>query len=235
VDAVILAAGLGQRLRPHTLTTPKPLLPVQGRPILDWTLAALPPAVDRVVVVTHHLAEQVRAYVAAQRHVHRWETVHQATPRGTGDALMACRGVVESDPFLVLNGDDLYGAADLAALAATAAGLLVREVDDPRKFGVVFPRPDGTMERLVEKPDIDGPQLANLGAYLLPKAALDVELPLSPRGEYELTDAVCAVATAGPVRVVRATFWLPIGTEEAWRAADRADLSPARPRVTRAG
>ena len=54
MDAVILAAGLGTRLRPHTLTTPKPLLPIQGRPILDWTIGALPPSVNRLLVVTHY-------------------------------------------------------------------------------------------------------------------------------------------------------------------------------------
>src|SRR6266571_3734733 len=100
MDAVILAAGLGTRLRPHTLHTPKPMLPVKGRPILDWTLGALPRSVDRVVV-------------------------------------------------LVLNGDDLYGGADLAALAASGAGVLVHPVDEPRRYGIAFFRPDGTLERLV--------------------------------------------------------------------------------------
>src|SRR3954453_1707256 len=114
MDAIILAAGLAPPLRPYTLTTPKPLLPVRGRPILDWTLAALPPAVSRVVVVTHYLAEQVEAYLKSQTHFADWATVHQAQPRGTGDALRACRGAVKSERFLVLNGDDLYGAADLA-------------------------------------------------------------------------------------------------------------------------
>jgi len=56
MDAIILAAGLGTRLRPHTLTTPKPLLPVRGRPILDWTLGALPAAVDRAAMATRHSA-----------------------------------------------------------------------------------------------------------------------------------------------------------------------------------
>src|SRR5207247_1456569 len=117
------AAGLGTRLRPHTLHTPKPLLPIQGRPILDWALGALPAAVDRVIVVTHYLAEQVEAYLRTQKHFADWATVPQHEPRGTGDALRRCRETLRSDRFLVLNGDDLYGAADLAELATCAAGL----------------------------------------------------------------------------------------------------------------
>src|SRR5436305_5164725 len=92
MDAIILAAGLGTRLRPHTLHTPKPLLPVQGRPILDWTLGALPAPVDRVVVVVHYLAEQVEAYLKGQKHFAAWDVVRQEEPRGTGDALHCCRG-----------------------------------------------------------------------------------------------------------------------------------------------
>src|SRR5207244_9966940 len=101
MDAVILAAGLGTRLRPYTLQTPKPLLPVRGRPILDWALGALPRAVDRVVVVVNYLAEQVEAYLAGQKHVAHWQAVRQEVPRGTGDALRSCRAAVRSDRFLV--------------------------------------------------------------------------------------------------------------------------------------
>src|SRR5271170_6802 len=111
MDAIVLAAGLGTRLRPHTLQTPKPLLPVQGRPILDWTLGALPTSVDRVLVVTHYLAEQVDTYLRQQSHRSAWETIVQEKPRGTGDALRCCQERLHSDTFLVLNGDDLYGAA----------------------------------------------------------------------------------------------------------------------------
>ena len=91
MDAVILAAGLGTRLRPHTLSTPKPLLSVHGRPILDWTFGALPSSVDRVIVVVHHLAEQIDSYLRAQTHVSEWLTVRQTEPRGTGDALRNCQ------------------------------------------------------------------------------------------------------------------------------------------------
>src|SRR4051794_6772630 len=149
MDAILLAAGLGTRLRPHTLQTPKPLLPVRGRPILDWALGALPPAVDRVLVVVHYLAEQLEAYLKTQTHFSEWQSILQEEPRGTGDALRACRERLRSDHFLVMNGDDLYGAADLASLARCPAGVLVQPVDEPRRFGIAFLRPDGSLERLV--------------------------------------------------------------------------------------
>jgi bifunctional UDP-N-acetylglucosamine pyrophosphorylase/glucosamine-1-phosphate N-acetyltransferase len=225
MDAIILAAGLGTRLRPHTVTTPKPLLPVQGRPILDWIIGALS-HVQRLVVVVNYLAEQIEDYLTKQQHIKNWTTVRQEVPRGTGDALRVCASHIKSDKLLVLNGDDLYGAADLAALAAKPMGLLAHSVDEPRKFGIVFRRPDGTLAQIIEKPDLPRPQLANIGAYLFPRSVFDIELPLSPRGEYEITDAVSAVAKTGAFHVVEAKFWLPIGTVEAWQAAQKADLRP---------
>ena len=230
MDAVILAAGLGTRLRPHTSSVPKPLLPVQGRPILDWIIGALPREVDRLVVVTNYLAEQIDAYLARQTHVRNWATVRQEVPRGTGDALHSCRQHVTSDRLLVLNGDDLYGSADLATLAAKPAGILAHPVDEARKWGVVTPKASdpGLMDRLEEKPDRDGPALANIGAYVFPRSVFDIPLTLSKRNEYEITEAVDVLAKRGPFHVVRATFWFPIGTIEQWQAAQTADLSKAR-------
>jgi bifunctional UDP-N-acetylglucosamine pyrophosphorylase/glucosamine-1-phosphate N-acetyltransferase len=225
MDAIILAAGLGTRLRPHTLTTPKPLLPVAGRPILDWALGALPPGVDRVLVVVNYLADQIEAYLASQRHFSQWEVVRQEVPRGTGDAFRTCRPRLRSGRFLVLNGDDLYGAADLAALAACHAGLLVHPVDEPKRFGIVFQKADGSLEKLLEKPDLQGRRLANTGAYLFPADVFETELTVSERGEYEITDYVTALARRGRVDVVETHFWLPIGTVEAWQAAQSLDLA----------
>jgi bifunctional UDP-N-acetylglucosamine pyrophosphorylase/glucosamine-1-phosphate N-acetyltransferase len=232
MDAIILAAGLGTRLRPHTLTTPKPLLPLQGRPILDWALGALPRTVDRVIVVVNYLANQIEAYLKKQKHFSEWQAVVQEQPRGTGDALRSCRSHLRSDRFLVLNGDDLYGAADLASLAESQAGVLVHFVDDARRFGIAFLKTDGTLERLVEKPDLDGRQLANTGAYFFPRDVFDTELQLSSRGEYEVTDYVSALAARRAVQVVRASYWLPIGTVEAWQNAQH---EPLREKLTGRG
>lgn len=228
MDAIILAAGKGTRLRPHTNSCPKPLLPVQGRPILDWIIGALPP-VDRVVVVVNYLGEQIEDYLAKQTHVKNWTTVRQAEPRGTGDALMACRGEVTAERVMVLNGDDLIGRADLAKLAGVSMGILAHPVDEPESFGIIVPKADGTLQQLTEKPKgLQPPQLANIGGYLFPRRVFEFELPLSPRGEYEITDAVSMLAATGDFHVVQANYWLPIGTVEAWEAAQHADLDPAR-------
>ena len=224
MDCIILAAGKGTRLRPHTNTVPKPLLLVQGRPILDWIIGALPP-VDRLIVVVNYLAEQIDAYLTTQTYVKDWTTVRQQNARGTGDALMSCKGEVRSDSVMVLNGDDIIGRADLAALAKVRAGILSHSVNEPDAYGIVFPKADGTLDRLVEKPTgLTAPQLANIGGYVFPKRVFDLTLPLSPRGEYEITDAVSMIAETQPFRVVTAKYWLPIGNVEQWHAAQTAKI-----------
>jgi bifunctional UDP-N-acetylglucosamine pyrophosphorylase/glucosamine-1-phosphate N-acetyltransferase len=130
---------------------------------------------------------------------------------------------------MVLNGDDLIGRADLARLGQVPMGILAHPVNEPESYGIIFRHPDGTLAKLVEKPKgLTAPQLANIGGYVFPKGVFDLTLPLSPRGEYEITDAVGQLAAAGPFHVVEAGYWLPIGTVEAWQDAQRADLSAVR-------
>jgi NDP-sugar pyrophosphorylase family protein len=229
MDAIILAAGRGTRLQPHTDSVPKPLLPVQGRPILDWIIGALPP-IDRLVVVVNYLAEQIETYLQKQEHVRNWVTVRQAVPRGTGDALMSCRDVVSrEDRIMVLNGDDLIGRGDLAKLCTVPMGILAHTVQTPKSFGIIFRNADGTLKQIVEKPEgLSPPQLANIGSYMFPGDVFDLTLPLSPRNEYEITDAVSQLAARGGFQIVEARYWLPIGTVMQWEAAQIADVSPAK-------
>jgi bifunctional UDP-N-acetylglucosamine pyrophosphorylase/glucosamine-1-phosphate N-acetyltransferase len=231
MEAVILAAGMGTRLRPYTEKVPKPLLPVQNRPLLDWILGALPAEVNRLIVVVNYLAEQIEAYLKNQKFVQHWATVRQTVPRGTGDAFRSCFSQLQGDRFLVMNADDLFAADDLNCLAQQDAALLVHPVNTPRQFGIAFPKPDGTLDKLVEKPDLEGTQLANVGVYMFPKEVMDLELQLSPRGEYEITDYISQLAAKRPFHIVPARFWLPIGTITAWEAAQQADLTPCLRRL----
>ncbi len=225
MDAILLAAGFGTRLRPHTLTTPKPLLPIQGRPILDWTMGSLPEEISRVVVVVHYLGEQIEKYMQQQKWIKDFKIVRQDPPKGTGDALRSCKSFVKTSSFLVLNGDDLYGSQDLKKLAATSAGVIVKEVNDPWNFGVSSYKSDGSLEKMTEKPKIEGPAMANTGAYHFPQSVFTQELEISSRGEYEITDYLSTLAKQQRVEVIPAGFWYPVGTVEALELVQKIDLS----------
>lgn len=225
MDAILLAAGFGTRLRPHTLTTPKPLLPIQGRPILDWTMGSLPEEISRVVVVVHYLGEQIEKYMQQQKWIKDFKIVRQDPPKGTGDALRSCKPFVKTSSFLVLNGDDLYGSQDLKKLAATSAGVIVKEVNDPWNFGVASYKSDGSLEKMTEKPKIEGPAMANTGAYHFPQSVFTQELEISSRGEYEITDYLSTLAKQQRVEVIPAGFWYPVGTVEALDSVQKIDLS----------
>lgn len=225
MDAILLAAGFGTRLRPHTLTTPKPLLPIQGRPILDWTMGSLPEEISRVVVVVHYLGEQIEKYMQQQKWIKDFKIVRQDPPKGTGDALRSCKSFVKTSSFLVLNGDDLYGSQDLKKLAATSAGVIVKEVNDPWNFGVASYNSNGSLEKMTEKPKIEGPAMANTGAYHFPQSVFTQELEISSRGEYEITDYLSTLAKQQRVEVIPAGFWYPVGTVEALDSVQKIDLS----------
>jgi dTDP-glucose pyrophosphorylase len=104
--------------------------------------------------------------------------------------------------------------------------MLCAPVTEPEKFGIATTRSDGSLERLVEKPKgMTGEQLANAGVYTFPPDVFDIELTLSPRGEYEITQYVSELATRGRVMVERAGFWLPIGDVAAWEEAQKVELA----------
>lgn len=132
--ALLLAAGLGTRLRPLTLQTPKCLVPIHGRPLLDYWLEALlsDARIERVLVNTHYLPEQVRAFVAASPWKARVDLVHETALLGTGGTILANRSYFGPGPLFVAHADnltdaplgrliDVYCAADQGILAAVLA------------------------------------------------------------------------------------------------------------------
>ncbi|MEO2091668.1 MAG: sugar phosphate nucleotidyltransferase, partial [Gemmataceae bacterium] len=130
---------------------------------------------------------------------------------------------------LVLNGDDLIGRADLKRLGEVPAGILVHSVGTPEAFGIVFAKPDGTLEHIIEKPQgLPAPQMANIGGYVFPRSVFDLTLTLSPRNEYEITEAVAKLAEQGPFHVVRSDYWLPIGDIDQWCWSQLKDVGPVR-------
>jgi len=213
MKAVIFAAGKSTRTYPLTLTRPKPLLPLLGRPILEWQLEALEGIADTVVLVVGYRHEAIRAHFGAQWRGIRIEYVLQEEQLGTGHAVLVTEPHIDG-PFLAMNGDDLYAAEDLARVARADQAALAKEVDDPRNYAIFDTTEDLRVRRLVEKPTEIFSKLSNIGVYKFTPAVFDVlrRTPLSPRGEIEITSAIQTLADEGDFRVVISTgIWYPIG------------------------
>lgn len=229
MDGIILAGGAGTRMRPLTLKTPKPLLELQDRPILAWSLMSLRDIVERVLIVVHYLKTQIADFMAAQTIISDYLLVEQLPqPLGTGHALTCCRDHLASDDFLVINGDDLYSAAALRALSRHDFGILSTRRDDYTRFGVVIRNDVGALLRIDEKPArgrYPSPASCNVGAYKFTANIFKYAPVKSARGEIEITDYATAAARDRHVAVVDTPFWLPIGDPKALAAAQSVDLA----------
>ena len=212
--AVILAAGLGKRMKSRI---PKVLHPILGDPALLWVLRALPKELKAAIVVVHHGKEQVLAALE------RWRaadllpctvlTVDQGQPLGTGHAVRVCEAELDrlkTGRVLILSGDvPLIRAKTIESLCTAEATLLVMEMPDPTGYGRVIQKLDGSLSKLIEQrdatPDEQAITLVNGGAYALPWALLKPALHRlktnNAQGELYLTDAVMDVAAKHPLSV----------------------------------
>ncbi len=213
VIGIVLAAGKGTRMKSKT---PKVLHPLLGQPMLSYALQAMQQATGaQPIVVVGHAADEVQAAFAGQAHF-----ALQDPPLGTGHAVQAARPAVPAGVrwVLVSNGDmPLLTADTLRSLLEAQQQhqgpitMLTVEVDDPRGFGRVVRFPDGRVQAIVEEADATEAQKRlrelNVGAYCFDAAWLWAslpKLPLSPKGEYYLTDLVgLAVAEGRSVQALR--------------------------------
>jgi mannose-1-phosphate guanylyltransferase len=186
--AFLLAAGLGTRLRPITDTTPKCLVEIGDRPMLDIWLDALAKAgVHEVLVNTHHLAAQVEAHVARRSTPPVVRLSHEPVLLGSAGTLLANRDfVADDDMFLVVNADnltdfDLGVLIDAHRAGASIATLSVFRAPRPSDCGIVEVASDGCVVGFVEKPADPPSDLANAGMYAFHPKVLDEIPDPSPR------------------------------------------------------
>jgi len=241
--AVIPVAGAGTRLKPHTNTTPKALLSVAGQPILGHILdqiAAVKP--ERVVLVVGPgpMGERLRAYAATRSDL-AVSCVVQEEPLGLGHAVAQAREAVGPAPSLILLGDTIV-RADLRELVADGSKVGVREVEDPRRFGVAVVK-EGRIVSVVEKPEQPESNLALVGLYYLEDSPLLFEslarLERSgkrTRGEIQLTDALAEMLARGAVlRPFPVEGWYDCGETDALLETNRALLDASGNHVERPG
>ncbi len=221
MKAVILAAGKGTRMKELTQTLPKPMLPVQGRPILEHILAGLREAGLRdACIITGWCGETIREHFGDGAHLGmRLTYAEQPVPDGTGRAPECARDFVGAEPFLLSYGDILvrpetYGQMLRRWAEGPFSGLLtVTAGEDVTKGAINFFDDQFCLRKLVEKPTpaqlealrAEGwlkpgaPAWYNAGIYIFQPVLFEftARLQKSPRGEYELTDALTAMVAAG--------------------------------------
>lgn len=237
MKAVIPAAGVGTRLRPHTLNKPKALLPVAGKPILAHIMDDLTAAgIDGFVLIVGYHGDEVREWFARERPELDITFVEQTERLGLGHAIWTAKDSIGDEPFFCILGDTILKADYADLLASTESMIAVREVEDPRRFGVV--EMDGDrVKAFVEKPDVPPSNLAIVGAYLFRDGAalwrsLDriVAEDIRTRGEYQLTDALQMMVEMGvPFRTVPVTDWYDCGKKETWLETNRILLEREAP------
>ncbi len=220
MQCVIFAAGKGTRLRPLTDAIPKPLVRVCGKPILAHVLDALPDEISEVVLVVEYLREQIEVFSGNEWKGRRVSYVPQRLPHGTGGALMSAREALR-DRFLVMNADDVHGAAALARLLRHPLGLLAATTDHPQDFGVLTVSDEGTLTGIEEKPTHPASNLISTGVMVLDERIFSYDAPLH-NSELYLTDMVTALATVAPIHIEVQDLWLPIGRPEDILLAERA-------------
>ncbi len=211
MQAIVLAAGEGTRMRPLTHSTPKPMLPVGDRPLVAHTASgAIEAGADELVFVVGYEADTVRSYFGDRYQGVPVSYAVQDEQLGTAHAVRCAREFIDG-PFVVLNGDDLYDQASLNELFDGGPAIGSIEVDNPSNYGVLSLNGE-TVTEVIEKPAEPPSNLVNAGAYKFPATARDeLDVEMSERGEYELTDVLDAVIDTHDIRAVVLDRWLGVG------------------------
>ncbi len=232
MKGLLLAAGVGKRLKPLTDTAPKPLLPLAGKPILEWVILGLRNAgVNDIAIITGHLEDQIKAQFRSGESLGvSLSYFTQDVQNGTAGAVLPALEFLSGQSFFMSYGDILvhptiYRHMVMAHECHPEGSLISgREVEDPSSGGVLLMNGDRLAD-IIEKPTRGTApgNLINAGLMIFqPDILTHIQsVEPSPRGELELTDAIVSLAKVSPVRVhIVADFWSDIGTHEKLKEAD---------------
>ena len=226
--AVLLAAGLGTRLRPLTDTTPKCLVPIHGQPLLAYWLDALfaDGQIDRVLINTHHLAEQVQAFVTTSPWRDHIDLVHEPQLLGTGGTLLANRAWFGNEAFLVIHADNLTDAsigsliqAHLTEGSDVLMTLLAFRTATPQQCGIVELDSRSRVTGFYEKVEHPPGNLANGAVYVFSPQLLK-QMVAKGRSELDISTEVIPDLLPHVFALEHQGFFMDIGNPAALAEAE---------------
>ena len=207
MKAIIPVAGAGTRLRPHTYTQPKPLIPVAGKPLIASIIDQLQEEADieEFVLVIGYLGNKIKAYIDENYPTLNITYLYQDERLGLGHAIwIAAASYQDTSEILIVLGDTIVEGDLKALLQQPNSCLAVKKVDDPREFGVAEINEKGFIKKVVEKPRIPKSNLALVGIYkitevpaLMKALHYIIENDIRTIDEYQLTDALMYMIEEG--------------------------------------
>ena len=210
MQAILLAAGKGVRMRPATLKTPKPLLLVHNKTILEHVLDALPPEIDEIILVVNYLHGQIRTHIGDRHNSIPISYLIQDPLTGTAGALFLAQHMLR-ERFLVLNADNIYDPKSLEELLQYDQSLLV--IKTQHSLAASVKSTNGHFAGL--EPCVHPPCLLVCGAYVLNQSFFQlspVEIYVGSHTEFGLPQTL--VQSSQPIQLVTTTRWFPIGIPE---------------------
>ncbi|OMP81061.1 MULTISPECIES: sugar phosphate nucleotidyltransferase [unclassified Chitinophaga] len=223
MKAIIPVAGAGTKLRPHTYTQPKALIPLAGKTILSIIIDQLEEAgITEFVFVIGYLGEKIQHYVQKKYPHLTCHFVQQNVREGTGHAILLTKKVVGDDEILIVLGDTICEGNIKELIASPVSQLGLKKVDDPRSFGVAELNDAGDIVRVVEKPQIPKSNLALVGIYKIKETdqlfdCLERNITEHRRShdEFQLTDALqCMIEHGVQFTPFKVSNWFDCGRKE---------------------
>lgn len=226
MQAIILAAGKGTRMRPLTLKTPKPLVPLVGKPLLEHTLNELPDRIREVILVVGYRADQIKKYFGSNFNGRKVRYVKQLKQKGTFHALRVAKKLLKPE-FLVLMADDIYTKSDLENLLIHPQSILVKEMRGPsERFGTCIIK-KGFLRGIAEKQKELNPApfkkrcWINCGAYKLTHSIFNEPIICDPNGEELLSYMIGTLGQKEEIKAVKAVRWFPIASVDDLKEAEK--------------
>lgn len=223
MKAIIPVAGAGTKLRPHTYTQPKALIPIAGKTILSFIVDQLQEAgIKEYIFIVGYLGEKIQDYVSTTYPHLVTHFVYQNERQGTGHAVKLTQDIVGQDEVMVVLGDTIceYDVKEVVNSPYNMLG--VKKVDDPRIFGVAEVGLDGFVEHVIEKPSIPKSNMALVGIYKIRETQFlfgclhhILQDNIKTKGEYNLTDALESMILQGArFKAFKVKNWYDCGKKE---------------------
>jgi glucose-1-phosphate thymidylyltransferase len=223
MKAIIPVAGAGTKLRPHTYTQPKALIPLAGKTILSIIIDQLQEAgINDFIFIVGYLGEKIQDYVAEKYPDLSSHFIYQNERHGTGHAINLTKDIVGTDEVLIVLGDTIAEYDVKEVINNEHSMLGVKKVDDPRNFGVAEIDENGFIGRVVEKPAIPKSNMALVGVYKIRETDFlfsciekVIAADIKSYDEFNLTDALeCMIQNGVQFQPFKVQNWFDCGKKE---------------------